>query len=99
MQLSAEENLAGAVVAAGDEAVAVLVEGAVGEGQDMRAQHLEEVEVREGILRLLVDELLHQRAQRLAPMLRRATRKREELVAVVAVVDAMLWWLLWWLLW
>ncbi len=38
-------DLAGAVVAAGDELVAGLVEGAVGERQDVRPENLEEKEV------------------------------------------------------
>ena len=38
-------HLAGAIVRAGDEAVARLVEGAVGERQDVRAEHLEEGEL------------------------------------------------------
>ena len=43
-------HLARAVVAARDEAVARLVEGAVGERQDVRSQDLEEVDVPQSLL-------------------------------------------------
>jgi hypothetical protein len=45
-------NLAGTVVAACDELIAVFVEGAVGEGQNMCLERLEEPEI---LLLLLLD--------------------------------------------
>ena len=51
-------HLARAVVAARDEAVARLVEGAVGERQDVRSQDLEQVEVLVLVRLDLLDQLV-----------------------------------------
>ena len=51
-------DLAGAVVAARDEPRAALVEGAVGQREQVCSQHLEEAEALHLILLLLLDKLL-----------------------------------------
>ena len=56
-------DLARAVVAAGDEAVARLVEGAVGQRQDVSSQDFEEVEVLALVRLDLLDEFVDQLAQ------------------------------------
>ena len=56
-------HLARAVVAARDETVARLVEGAVRQREDVRAQDLEQVEALVLVRLLLLDQLVHQLAQ------------------------------------
>mmetsp|Transcript_11960 Transcript_11960/g.44456 ORF Transcript_11960/g.44456 Transcript_11960/m.44456 type:complete len:301 (-) Transcript_11960:16-918(-) len=53
-------NLARPIIAPGDKLVPALVEGAVREGQNVRPQDLEEVEVRAGLRLLLLDQLVNQ---------------------------------------